>query len=74
MTDKAAPTPIEGMVVELMETWPLQLVVVNQQGRFHVALREDTHVRREDGVSGDIHSLRPGVRVRLEGNLVVVLD
>jgi hypothetical protein len=66
--------PIEGTILEIMETWPLQLVISGSQGRIHVALREDTEVRRSDGTSGGVRLLRPGARVRIDGNTVVLLD
>lgn len=66
--------PVEGTIIEVMETWPLQLVISNSQGRVHVALREDTEVRKTDGTVGEVRSLRPGARIRLEGNVVVVLN
>jgi hypothetical protein len=65
---------VEGTILEVMETWPLQLVISSLQGRVHVALREDLTVQKTDGASVDVKSLRPGVRVRVEGGSVVLLD
>lgn len=65
---------IEGTILEVMETWPLQLIISSAQGRVHVALREDTEVRKSDGTSGEMRLLRPGARVRVEGKVVVLLD
>ena len=66
--------PVEGTILEVLETWPLQLVISGSQGRVHVALREDTEVRKSDGTRGEVRLLRPGARVRFEGNVVVLLD
>ena len=33
---------IEGVVVDVMETWPLQLTVVSAETRYHVLLEMDT--------------------------------
>lgn len=57
---------IEGTILEVMESWPLQLVVDAEQDRFQVALKEDTQVL-EDSERVDPGRFRPGLRVRVEG-------
>jgi hypothetical protein len=57
---------IEGEIVEVMESWPLQLTVVTQSGRQHVGLLSETRVVKE-GQLVDPSVLTSGVRVRIEG-------
>lgn len=66
--------PEEGTILEVMETWPLQLVIAGAQGRVHVPLREDAELRNPDGSQGEMGSLRPGMRVRIDGKVVVRMD
>ena len=57
---------IEGTIVSVMESWPLQLVVENESGRWQVALRDDTAITVR-GSPADPGQIRPGARVRIEG-------
>jgi hypothetical protein len=66
----AAPTGgpmiIEGTIVEVMESWPLQLTVETETGRYHVALLSETTITRE-GETVDPGELLPDLQVRVEG-------
>jgi hypothetical protein len=57
---------IEGTVVNVMESWPLQLVVASESGRWQVALRNDTAITL-NGKAAEPGQIRPGARVRIEG-------
>ena len=55
---------IKGKVSHVLETWPLQLVVQSEQGRFDITLSEETRVIRNDAhVSPG--ELRPGLTVEV---------
>lgn len=56
----------EGVIVRLLETWPLQLVVETARGQVHVGLREDALVTRGGRVAPP-SALRVGERVVVEG-------
>jgi hypothetical protein len=57
---------IEGAVVHVRETWPLQLVVQSPQGRYDVTLMEETQVIRNDRhVSPG--ELKPRMKVEVSG-------
>ena len=57
---------IEGAVVHVKETWPLQLVVQSSQGRYDVTLMEETQVTRNDRhVSPG--ELKPRMKVKVSG-------
>lgn len=58
---------IEGTIVSVMESWPLQLVVETATGRRHVALRSDT-VITANGQTVEANRIVPGVRVRIDGD------
>lgn len=58
---------IDGTIVAVMESWPLQLVVDTPAGRKQVALRADTVVTRGDAVA-DPHAITVGARVHVEGD------
>lgn len=58
---------IDGTVVSVMESWPLQLVVETEAGPRQVALRSDTVITAE-GQPVEANRLVPGVRVRIEGD------
>jgi hypothetical protein len=64
----------EGTIVAVMETWPLQLIISSTQGRVHITMREDTEIQTSTGAPGNVQMLRPGRRVRVDGNLIVLLD
>jgi hypothetical protein len=61
-----SPMTIEGSVLDVMESWPLQPTVQPPEGRYHVGLLTETVVNR-GGKSVDAGELKPGVRVRIEG-------
>lgn len=63
---------LEGTIVQVMETWPLQLVISSPQGNVHISMREDTDVRMSGGTPGNLRMLQPGRRVRIEGNIIVL--
>jgi hypothetical protein len=55
---------IKGKVSHVLETWPLQLVVQTEQGRYDITLSEDTRVvRNQAQVSPG--ELRPGLTVEI---------
>ena len=60
------PMIIEGKIVEVMESWPLQLTVETETGRYHVALLSETTITRE-GETVDPGELLPDLQVRVEG-------
>jgi hypothetical protein len=57
---------IEGTIVDVMETWPLQLAVDTREGIYQVALAEATTVTSE-GQPAEPARLLPGLSVRIEG-------
>ncbi len=58
---------LEGKIVEVMETWPLQLTVACAEGTIHTMLRIETSVH-EKGAMVDARRLRPGHLVHVDGN------
>jgi len=70
----AAPSPtvtsepmiVEGQITEVMESWPLQLVVETQTGRYHIQLLEETKIIQE-GQAVNPEILKPGMRVQVKG-------
>lgn len=57
---------IEGKIVEVMESWPLQLVVETQSGRYYVELVPETTIAQQ-GQKVDQGNLKAGLQVQLEG-------
>jgi hypothetical protein len=57
---------IEGEIVAVMESWPLQLTVETPTGRVQVGLQAGTVVT-QGGQPSDPGGLRPGLRVRIAG-------
>jgi len=57
---------IEGVITEVMETWPLQLNVRVGQGRVVVSLTEST-VIKQGGRPVGAESLRPGLKILVQG-------
>lgn len=55
---------IEGSIVEILESFPPQLVVESERGRFSVQLADDTRVST-GAESGSFADLSVGARVRL---------
>lgn len=58
---------IEGIIAEVMETWPLQLFVETDEGSYHVALAESTAVITKGQPVGP-EQLLPGLNIRVEGD------
>lgn len=65
-SSNSAMVTITGEITEVMESWPLQLVVVVQSQQYDVALEADTSITQhgQDVTAGD---LSPGQRVRITG-------
>ena len=57
---------IEGIVVSVMETWPLQLVIQQGAIRYDVSLSESVDVKA-GGVQVGVAVIRPGARVTVFG-------
>ncbi len=57
---------IEGNIQEVMESWPLQLIVQTHSGNIHVDLSAQTVITIGNR-SVDTKRLSPGIRVRIEG-------
>lgn len=57
---------IEGTIMEIMESWPLQLSVQTLSGRYHVELLEETLIT-EDNAGVDPGDLRQNMIIRVEG-------
>ena len=66
-TTSSEPVVIEGIIVEVMESWPLQLAVEGGGNRYHVELLHQTTVTRG---SRDVNPgvLQPDQRVRVSGS------
>lgn len=56
----------QGVIVRLLETWPLQIVVDTGRGQVHVGLRQETRVTH-GGRPVAPDALRVGDRVVVEG-------
>lgn len=57
---------IDGTVVDVMETWPLQLSIQTADGLFHVVLSESTVITAE-GRAVDAGAVRPGMAIEVRG-------
>ncbi len=57
---------VEGIITEIMETWPLQLVVMGEDQRYDVALVDSTTIRRGNTLV-DAAQLHNNQRVRIVG-------
>jgi hypothetical protein len=55
---------VEATIVQIMESWPLQLVLQTPAGREQVVLAENIRIERA-GVLVDPGVLQPGQRVRV---------
>ena len=55
---------MEATIINIMESWPLQLALQTPAGREEVALAEDLLIQRS-GMRVDPGALQPGQRVRL---------
>lgn len=59
---------IEGKIMTVMESWPLQLTVQTQTALYHVVLRSDTQITQQ-GKEVNPGSLRPDLSVRIGGQV-----
>lgn len=57
---------IEGKIKEVMESWPLQLAVDTDVGRYHVGLLSNTKIIKGDE-NVDPGDLRPNLTVLIKG-------
>ena len=57
---------IEGTIVQIMESWPLQLVIETEAGQQHVVLAPDAAITAR-GQTVLPEKLKAGVKVRIEG-------
>jgi hypothetical protein len=64
--DEDGTTAFEGVILEVMESFPLQWTVQANAGRYHVGLLKETIVSR-GSIRVDAGELTPGLRVRVEG-------
>jgi hypothetical protein len=55
---------MEATIIDVMETWPLQLRLMTSNGNLKVRLSEDVNVKR-GGTPVDPGTLRPGQHVRI---------
>lgn len=57
---------VTGEITEVMESWPLQLVVMGEADQYDVALESDTSIYRGSEVI-PAGQLSPGFQVRIQG-------
>ena len=57
---------IEGKITQVMESFPLQLMVETQDGRYYVALLPETKITQQ-GKTLDASNLNPGLKVKIQG-------
>lgn len=57
---------IEGKISQVMESFPLQLMVQTQDGRYCVALLPETKISHQ-GKTVDASNLNPGLTVKIKG-------
>ena len=57
---------ITGRILEIMESWPLQLAIEAEGVRYHVELLDETLALKR-GAPVDVGSLQQGQRVRASG-------
>ncbi len=55
---------MEATIIDIMESWPLQLVLQSQNVKEHVVLDENVRIYRA-GILIDPGMLRPGQRIRV---------
>lgn len=58
---------IEGTIVEVMESYPLQLIVQTREGRYYVELLSETRITQA-GESINQGNLSPSLQVKITGN------
>lgn len=63
----SSPMIIEGTIVEVMESWPLQLIVQTREGRYYVELLSETRITQA-GESINQENLSPNLQVEITGN------
>lgn len=64
---------IEGNIVQVMESYPLQLMVETNSGRYHVALSSDTRVMQQNQTV-EQNQLKTGMHVQIEGQTSSIDD
>jgi hypothetical protein len=57
---------IEGKIIDVFETWPLQLGVETRSGRYHVGLEPDTRITYR-GLPSSASELKAGRWILIEG-------
>lgn len=57
---------IEGTIVEVMESWPLQLMVQTREGRYYVELLSETRITQA-GESINQENLSSNLQVQITG-------
>jgi hypothetical protein len=57
---------LEGEITQVMESWPLQLVVETAEAQYDVALELDTRISK-NGEPAAPSDLSPGLKVRISG-------
>lgn len=59
---------IEGTVVEVYETWPLQLSIEAADGLYHIGLNPDTKIKRRGHPAGAME-IKDHVRIAIYGTI-----
>lgn len=59
---------IDGCITEVMESYPLQLTVIQGASPYHVELSENTVLVTKNGKKLSSGSLRPGLRLLITTN------
>ena len=57
---------IEGKISQVMESFPLQLMVETKNGRYYVALLPETKIHQQ-GKTVNTSKLNPGLTVKIQG-------
>lgn len=60
---------VDGTIIDVMETWPLQLFVLSAETVIHVSLSLDTTVTKANEAIG-MDQLRPDLHIRIRGRRV----
>ena len=58
---------IEGTIIEVMESYPLQLIVQTREGQYYVELLSETRITQA-GESINQGNLSPNMQVKITGN------
>ncbi|MEB3178448.1 MAG: hypothetical protein VKL59_05315 [Nostocaceae cyanobacterium] len=64
--DTSKAISIEGKISQVMESFPLQLMVETKNGRYYVALLPETKITQQ-GKTVDASKLNPGLTVKIQG-------